>query len=156
MTLDLDTCLVTLYTIVDDLDQTQVAPHLPRSPGKHPELSDSAVFTLALCAQWLRHSERGLVRDAMAHRRACWCTWGRWWPRSWAPGPALIRSWTRCWCPCCAGVGGRTIGSSARKPPAAAAAVATTGTTGASGCWPSPARGGLTGLLLAPASTEDR
>jgi len=62
MTLDLDTFLVALYTIIDDLYQAQMAPQLPRSPGKRPALSDSEVLTLALCAQWLRCSERALVR----------------------------------------------------------------------------------------------
>jgi hypothetical protein len=52
MTLDLDTFLVALYTIIDDLYQAQVASQLPRGPGKRPTLSDSEVLTLALCAQW--------------------------------------------------------------------------------------------------------
>jgi hypothetical protein len=69
MTLDLDAFLVALYTIVDDVYQAQVAPQLPRSPGKRPTLSDSEVLTLVLCSQWLRRSERALVRYAMAH----WC-----------------------------------------------------------------------------------
>jgi hypothetical protein len=70
MTLDLDTFLVALYTIIDDLYQTQVAPQLPRRPGKRPELSDSEVLTLTVCAQWLRRSERAFVRYARAHWRA--------------------------------------------------------------------------------------
>lgn len=70
MTLDLDTFLVALYTLVDDLYQVQVAPQLPRSPGRRPELSDSEVLTLALCAQWLRRSERALVGYARQHWRA--------------------------------------------------------------------------------------
>jgi hypothetical protein len=70
MTLDLDTFLVALYTIIDDLYQAQVAPQLPRGPGKRPTLSDSEVLTLALCAQWLRRSERAVVRYAREHWRA--------------------------------------------------------------------------------------
>jgi hypothetical protein len=70
MTLDLDTFLVALYTIVDDVYQAQVAPQLPRSPGKRPALSDSEVLTLALCAQWLRRSERAVVRYARHHWQA--------------------------------------------------------------------------------------
>jgi len=70
MTLDLDTFLVALYTILDDLYHTQVVPQLPRSPGKRPELSDSAVLTLTVCAQWLRRSERALGRYALTHWRA--------------------------------------------------------------------------------------
>ena len=70
MTLDLDTFLVAVYTIVDDVYQAQVAPQLPRSPGKRPALSDSAVLTLALCAQWLRRSERAVVRYARHHWQA--------------------------------------------------------------------------------------
>jgi hypothetical protein len=70
MTLDLDTFLVALYTIIDDVYQARVAPQLPRGPGKRPTLSDSEVLTLALCAQWLRRSERAVVRYALAHGRA--------------------------------------------------------------------------------------
>jgi hypothetical protein len=70
MTLDLDTFLVALYTILDDGYQAQVAPQLPRGPGKCPKVSDSEVLTLALCAQWLRRSERAVVRYARAHWQA--------------------------------------------------------------------------------------
>jgi hypothetical protein len=70
MTLDLDTFLVALYTILDDLYQARLAPQLPRGPGKRPTLSDSEVLTLAVCARWLRRSERAMVRYAMAHWRA--------------------------------------------------------------------------------------
>lgn len=71
MTLDLDTFLVALYTLVDDYYQTKVAaPELPRPPGKRPEMSDSEVLTLALCAQGLRRSECALVRFARQYWRA--------------------------------------------------------------------------------------
>lgn len=69
MTLDLDTFLVALYTLVDDLSQAQGAPQRPRSPGRRPELSDREGLTLARCAQWRRRSERALVRYARAHWR---------------------------------------------------------------------------------------
>jgi hypothetical protein len=70
MTLDLDTFLVALYTIVDDLYQARVAPQLLRGPGKRPTLSDSEVLTLALCAQWSRRSERAVVRYTVKYWRA--------------------------------------------------------------------------------------
>jgi len=69
MTLDLDTFLVALYTIVDDLYQAWGAPQLPRGRGKRPALSESEWLTLARCAQWWRRSERARVRYALAHWR---------------------------------------------------------------------------------------
>lgn len=69
MSVDLDTFLVALYTIVDDLYRAHVAPHKPRRPGKKPELSDSEVLTLVVCAQWLGCPERALGRYAAAHWR---------------------------------------------------------------------------------------
>ena len=59
-----------MYTLIDDLYQAQVAPQLPRGPGKRPTLSDSEGLPLALCAQWLRRSERAVVRYALAHWQA--------------------------------------------------------------------------------------
>jgi hypothetical protein len=70
MSVDLGTFLVALYTIVDDLYRAHVAPHKPRRPGKKPELSDSEVLTLVVCAQWLGCPERALGRHAAAHWRA--------------------------------------------------------------------------------------
>ena len=52
MPMDLDTFLVALYTIVDDLYQQHAAPAKPVRPGPPPTVSDSEVLTLALCAQW--------------------------------------------------------------------------------------------------------
>ena len=69
MTLDLDTFLVALYTIVDDLYQEHYAHTKPRRPGRRPELSDSEVLTLAICAQWFGSSERAFVRDVSQHWR---------------------------------------------------------------------------------------
>ena len=67
MTLDLDTFLVSLYTIVDDLYQERYAHTKPRRPGRRPELSDSEVLTLAICAQWFGTSERAFVRYVSEH-----------------------------------------------------------------------------------------
>jgi hypothetical protein len=75
MDLDLDTFLTTVYCIVDDLYQEQIAPQRPVRPGPKPELSDSEVLCLALLAQWQgRRSERAFV--AYAVRR-----WRRYFPR---------------------------------------------------------------------------
>lgn len=70
MTVDLDTFLVALYIITDDLYQEHCALHKPARPGKHPELSDSEVLTLTICAQWFGRSERAFIRYAMQHWRA--------------------------------------------------------------------------------------
>src|SRR5687767_11925107 len=69
MTVDLDTFLVALYTIVDELYQRHVAPHRPRRRGRRAELSDSEVVTLMICAQWHGRSERGFVRFARRYWR---------------------------------------------------------------------------------------
>lgn len=70
MTVDLDTFLVALYSITDDLHQEHCAPHKPVRPGQDPQLSDSEVLTLALCAQWFGTSERAFIRYAREHWRA--------------------------------------------------------------------------------------
>ena len=69
MTLDLDTFLTALYTIVDDLYQEHCAPHKPTRRGKRPKLSDSEVLTLMIYEQWKYNSERGFVRYAREHLR---------------------------------------------------------------------------------------
>ena len=69
MTVDLDTFLVALYTIVDELYQRHVAPHRPVRRGRRAELSDSEVVTLMVCAQWHGRSERGFVRFARRYWR---------------------------------------------------------------------------------------
>ena len=74
MTVDLDTFLVTLYTTVDDLYEEHFAPLKPKRPGRRPELADSEVLTLAICAQWFGTSERAFLRYASAH-------WRRYFPR---------------------------------------------------------------------------
>ncbi len=70
MTLSLDTFLVALYTTVDDLYQKHYAGTKPRRPGRRPELSDSEVLTLAICAQWFGTSERAFIRHASEHWRS--------------------------------------------------------------------------------------
>ena len=70
MTMDLDTFLVALYTIVDDLYQQHFAHYKPRRPGKRPEMSDSEILTLALCAQWHGTSERAFLRFAAQYWRS--------------------------------------------------------------------------------------
>lgn len=70
MEMDLDTFLVTVYCIVDDLYQEHYAHLKPNRPGRSPELSDSEVLTLALLAQWhSSRSERAFLRHAARHWR---------------------------------------------------------------------------------------
>ena len=69
MPIDLDTFLVALYTIVDDLSQQAAAVKAAR-PGPRPTVSDSEVLTLALCAQWWGRSERAFLRYVRHHWRA--------------------------------------------------------------------------------------
>jgi hypothetical protein len=70
MDLDLDTFLVTVYCVVDDLWQARFARHKPVRPGHRPELADSEVLTLMLLAQWHpRRSERAFIRYAARHWR---------------------------------------------------------------------------------------
>ena len=70
MAVDLDTFLVGLSTTVDDLYQEHFAPLKP----KRPELANSEVLTLAICAQWYGTSERAFLRYATTH-------WRRYFPR---------------------------------------------------------------------------
>lgn len=69
MTPDLDTFLTVLYTIVDDLYQERYAHLKPNRPGRRPEMSDSEILTLAICAQWHGKSERKFVRKVREHWR---------------------------------------------------------------------------------------
>lgn len=71
MELDVDTFLVTVYCLVDDLYREHFAPVKRKRPGKKPELADSEVLILALVAQWQHdRSERAFVRYARAHWRS--------------------------------------------------------------------------------------
>lgn len=69
MALDLDTFLVALYTTVDDLYRQHFAPHKPKRRGTKPQLSDSEVLTLLICAQLAGWSERRTVAYAQRHWR---------------------------------------------------------------------------------------
>lgn len=70
MDLDLDTFLTTVYCMVDDLYQEQIAPHRPHRRGARPELSDSEVLCLALLAQWPgQRSEQAFVAFAVRRLR---------------------------------------------------------------------------------------
>jgi hypothetical protein len=65
MSLELDSFLVTVYVMVDELYQAECAPHKPARPGHRPQLSDSEVLTLGILAQWQRsRSEREFLRLA--------------------------------------------------------------------------------------------
>jgi hypothetical protein len=69
MFLDLDTFLVALYTHVDDSYRTHCAPVKPARRGHQPEVTDSEVLTLLLCAQWSGRSERDLLAYAARYWR---------------------------------------------------------------------------------------
>jgi len=49
---DVDTFLVTVYCLVDDLYRKHASPIRVHLPGRPGELSDSEVLTLELLAQW--------------------------------------------------------------------------------------------------------
>ena len=70
MTIDLDTFLVALYTIVDELYERHVASQRPARRGRRPQLADSEVLTLMVCAQWHGRSERGFLRFVRQYWRA--------------------------------------------------------------------------------------
>ena len=74
MPADLDTVLVAVYTLIDTLDQTHIAPVKPRRRGRPPVLSDSEVLTLLLLGQWLGNSERALLCHAATY-------WSGYFPR---------------------------------------------------------------------------
>jgi hypothetical protein len=72
MGLDLETFLMALYVIVDDLYQSHVRPHMPACGGPPAQMSDSEVLCLGLAAQWRSGvpwtSERSLMRYGHKHR----------------------------------------------------------------------------------------
>ncbi len=75
MPLDLDTLLTTLYTAVGDLYKERL-PHPARRPGAKPELSDSEVLALSVCAEWGRRDHNGLLLAGPADGWAAsagWC-----------------------------------------------------------------------------------
>jgi hypothetical protein len=71
MDLDLETFLVALYVIVDDLYQSHIKPRMPPCGGPPVQMSDSEVLCLGLAAQWRSgvpwQSERGLMRYVHKH-----------------------------------------------------------------------------------------
>ncbi len=70
MTPDLDTFLVALYTIIDDLYQDHYPSPAALRCGVKPTMTDSEVLTLAIAAQWLKLPERQLIRFVRAHWQA--------------------------------------------------------------------------------------
>jgi hypothetical protein len=66
-----DTFLVTVYCLIDDLYRRYAGPVRAHLPGRPGELSDSEVLTLAVLAQWQpRGSERQFIAWAAKHWRA--------------------------------------------------------------------------------------
>ncbi len=66
MDLDLETFLVALSVIVDDLSQSHIPPRMPICGGPEAQMSDAAVLCLGLAGQWRSgvpwQSERGIMR----------------------------------------------------------------------------------------------
>jgi hypothetical protein len=67
--MDLDSFLVSLYTLVDDWWQERHS-RIVRRPGRPAVLSDSELLTLAILSQWSRfRSKRDFWRFADAYLR---------------------------------------------------------------------------------------
>ena len=73
MGLDLETFLVALYVIVDDLYQSHITPCMPACGGPPAQMSDSEVLCLGLAVQWRSgvpwKSEHGIMRYVRKHLR---------------------------------------------------------------------------------------
>lgn len=68
MTLDLDTFLTEVYSMVDDWYKVRMVPLLPKRPGPAGALSQSEVLTLAVLSHWnVFPSERAFWRWARVH-----------------------------------------------------------------------------------------
>jgi hypothetical protein len=66
-----DTFLVTVYCVIDDLYRRHAGPVRAHLPGRPGELSDSEVLTLTILAQWQpTGSERQFIAWAAKHWRA--------------------------------------------------------------------------------------
>lgn len=71
MVLDLDTFLVTVYCVIDDLYHETFAAHKPVRPGAEPQMSDSEVLTVVVLTQWQpSRSESAFVGYVRQHWRA--------------------------------------------------------------------------------------
>jgi hypothetical protein len=71
MELDLDTFLVTVYCVIDDLYHETFAAHKPGRPGAEPEMSDSEVLTVVVLTQWQpSRSESAFLGYVRQHWRA--------------------------------------------------------------------------------------
>lgn len=67
----MDTFLVTVYCVIDDLYRRHAGPVRAHLPGRPGELSDSEVLTLTILAQWQpTGSERQFIAWAAKHWRA--------------------------------------------------------------------------------------
>ena len=72
---ELDTFLVTVYCVVDELMTQRFTPLKPTRPGRKPLMADSEVLTLTILAQWRPdRSERAFLRFARRH-------WAEYFPR---------------------------------------------------------------------------
>jgi hypothetical protein len=68
---DVDTFLVTVYCLIDDLYRQHAGPVRASLPGRPGELSDSEVLTLSVLCQWQTSgSERQFVAWAATHWRS--------------------------------------------------------------------------------------
>jgi len=69
--MDLDTFITTLYVVIDDWYQSEMAEQLRRARGPAPKMTDSEVLTIAVAGQWRVgvpwQSERGVVRYMTEH-----------------------------------------------------------------------------------------
>src|SRR5437764_10745536 len=71
MALDLDTFLVTVYCVIDDLSHETFAAHKPVRPGAEPEMSESEVLTVVVLTQWQQsRSEGAFLGYVRQHWRA--------------------------------------------------------------------------------------
>lgn len=68
--LDTDTFFTAVYTVLDDLYRTHLAPLRAHQPGRRPRVSDSEILTLLVLGHWYRLSERQRLRRAQAEWRA--------------------------------------------------------------------------------------
>ncbi len=63
---DLDTFLVALYTIADDLYKA-IGLHPNPHPGSKETMADSEILVLAICLQWMNLPERKLIYYVKTH-----------------------------------------------------------------------------------------